>query len=258
MRNKLISQVMVTTTNRTMIHSRQSKWPLSRTCKPPSCITKAECPRLKLCWAWERRRILNTRLCPKSTRSNIFVYHSAITQVIHMPSKPNSLLTIGSDGCLKIFDVQEKTCLKSFKICEFHLSCIAVIKEDEIFAVLISFYNLDRFMEQQYLHLQYSLWQQVQTLPRPWQLHQRSGLFAKEKKTHECLLGLHHQDNALCWKRLGQRGTLLLTLKPNCQLGSQQRLKNCSLWRHWRQRHLSLNWWKVTTLQLQHEQSENH
>lgn len=45
-------------------------------------------------------------------------------------------MTIGSDGFLKIFDVGEKVCLKSFKICEFHLSCIAVIKDDEIFAVI--------------------------------------------------------------------------------------------------------------------------
>jgi len=33
-------------------------------------------------------------------------HKSAITHAIHMPSKPNSLLTIGSDGFLKIFDVQ--------------------------------------------------------------------------------------------------------------------------------------------------------
>ena len=64
-----------------------------------------------------------------------------------MPSKPNSLLTIGSDGFLKIFDIAEKVCLKSFKICEFHLSCITVIKTDEIFAVILCL-KLDRIMGQ--------------------------------------------------------------------------------------------------------------
>ncbi len=74
-----------------------------------------------------------------------------------MPSKPNSLLTIGSDGFLKIFDIAEKVCLKSFKICEFHLSCITVIKTDEIFAVIF-FNSLDRILGQQHLPFQHCVW----------------------------------------------------------------------------------------------------
>lgn len=32
-------------------------------------------------------------------------HKSQVVQAIHMTSKPNSLLTIGSDGFLKIFDI---------------------------------------------------------------------------------------------------------------------------------------------------------
>jgi hypothetical protein len=38
---------------------------------------------------------------------------------------------------LKIFDVFEKSCTKSFKICEFNLSSIVMLKADEVFAVII-------------------------------------------------------------------------------------------------------------------------
>jgi hypothetical protein len=40
------------------------------------------------------------------------------------------LLTVGQDGYLKIYDVYEKTCIKSFKICDFVLSSIAMLKQD--------------------------------------------------------------------------------------------------------------------------------
>lgn len=52
-----------------------------------------------------------------------------------MKSKPNTLLTISQDGFLKIFDVYDKSCTKSFKICDFTLSCVAMLKPDETFAV---------------------------------------------------------------------------------------------------------------------------
>ncbi len=55
---------------------------------------------------------------------------SQINRCLHLKSKPHSLLTISQDGFLKIFDVNEKTCTKSFKICEFNLSCIAMLKTD--------------------------------------------------------------------------------------------------------------------------------
>lgn len=45
------------------------------------------------------------------------------------------VLTIGQDGFLKIFDVYDRTCAKSFKICDFTLSCIAVLRVDEIYAI---------------------------------------------------------------------------------------------------------------------------
>jgi factor associated with neutral sphingomyelinase activation len=54
---------------------------------------------------------------------------------MHLESKPNSLLTIGQDGFLKIFDAGEKVCIKSFKICDFVLSSIAIVKTDETFAI---------------------------------------------------------------------------------------------------------------------------
>lgn len=57
-------------------------------------------------------------------------HKNQITCAIHLHSKPNSLLTIGQDGFLKIFDVYEKVCIKSFKICDFMLSSIAVLKQD--------------------------------------------------------------------------------------------------------------------------------
>jgi hypothetical protein len=60
---------------------------------------------------------------------------SQINGAIHLHSKPNSLLTIGQDGYLKIFDLYEKVCIKSFKICDFNLSSIAMLKQDETFAV---------------------------------------------------------------------------------------------------------------------------
>jgi hypothetical protein len=56
---------------------------------------------------------------------------------MHLKSKPNTLLTIGQDGFLKIFDAYERSCTKSFKICDFNLSSIAMLKNDETFAVNI-------------------------------------------------------------------------------------------------------------------------
>ena len=53
------------------------------------------------------------------------------------PGNDNNLITIGSDGFLKIFDLKEKSVLKSFKICDFCLSVIVPIKNEEIFAVYI-------------------------------------------------------------------------------------------------------------------------
>lgn len=43
---------------------------------------------------------------PKAHKKYFFDKNSSITGVLHMPSKPYSLLTIGSDGFLKIFDIQ--------------------------------------------------------------------------------------------------------------------------------------------------------
>jgi hypothetical protein len=58
------------------------------------------------------------------------ILYSQINRALHLRSKPNTLLTISQDGFLKIFDVFEKSCTKSFKICEFNLSCIAMLKND--------------------------------------------------------------------------------------------------------------------------------
>jgi WD40 repeat protein len=58
-----------------------------------------------------------------------------ITRIIVLTSKPNTIVTIGHDGFLKVFDIAEKVCQKSFKICEFCLSSIVPIKGDELFAI---------------------------------------------------------------------------------------------------------------------------
>lgn len=55
--------------------------------------------------------------------------------MLHLKSKPNTLLTISQDGFLKIYDAYDKSCTKSFKICDFNLSCIVILKPDETFAV---------------------------------------------------------------------------------------------------------------------------
>ena len=55
---------------------------------------------------------------------------SLITKAVHLDSKPNSLLTISQDGFLKIFDVYDKVCIKSFKVSDFVLSSIAMLKSD--------------------------------------------------------------------------------------------------------------------------------
>ena len=64
-------------------------------------------------------------------------HKSQINRAIHLKSKPNSLLTISQDGFLKIFDIHERNCTKSFKICDFNLSCIVMLKNDETFAVIV-------------------------------------------------------------------------------------------------------------------------
>lgn len=40
-----------------------------------------------------------------------------ITRMLVLSSKPNTAITIGHDGFLKVFDLAEKACLKSFKLC---------------------------------------------------------------------------------------------------------------------------------------------
>ena len=60
---------------------------------------------------------------------------SMITKAVHLESKPNSLLTISQDGFLKIFDVYDKVCIKSFKVSDFVLSSIAMLKSDETYAI---------------------------------------------------------------------------------------------------------------------------
>lgn len=54
----------------------------------------------------------------------------ALTRILSLTAKPNSVVTIGQDGFLKVFDLNERICLKSFKICEFCLSSIVPIKSD--------------------------------------------------------------------------------------------------------------------------------
>ena len=81
----------------------------------------------------------------KHIKSTIILNFSQINCAIHLQNKPNSLLTIGQDGYLKIFDVFEKVCIKSFKICDFVLSSVAMLKQDYTFAVHI-YINLDWFM----------------------------------------------------------------------------------------------------------------
>lgn len=86
--------------------------------------------RSRRCLRWARSRMLSTMKSQRLIKSRYIFYHSQITCAIHLSSKPNSLLTIGQDGFLKIFDVYEKTCIKSFKICDFVLSSIAMLKQD--------------------------------------------------------------------------------------------------------------------------------
>ncbi|CAD8114000.1 unnamed protein product [Paramecium primaurelia] len=57
-----------------------------------------------------------------------------ITDMVVLEKK-NLLVTIGQDGFLKVIDLKEFTVLKSFKVDEFCLSVIVVLKQDEIFAI---------------------------------------------------------------------------------------------------------------------------
>lgn len=62
-------------------------------------------------------------------------HKSIITRILPLPGKPNTVLTIGQDGFLKVYNLIDKSCLKSFKICDYCLSAIVPIKGDELFAL---------------------------------------------------------------------------------------------------------------------------
>jgi hypothetical protein len=57
-------------------------------------------------------------------------HKAAITKIVNLPSKPNTIVTIGQDGFLKVFDTYERSCQKSFKISDSCLSSIVSIKGD--------------------------------------------------------------------------------------------------------------------------------
>ena len=63
-------------------------------------------PKVKTVLSMGKEKDIKYDTIPKAHKRYPFIIKSAITHAIHMPSKPNSLLTIGSDGFLKIFDVQ--------------------------------------------------------------------------------------------------------------------------------------------------------
>lgn len=58
-----------------------------------------------------------------------------LTRLLSLGAKPNTVVTVGQDGFLKVFDLAERVCQKSFKICEFCLSSIVPVKGDELFAI---------------------------------------------------------------------------------------------------------------------------
>ena len=62
-------------------------------------------------------------------------HKSIITKIISLSTKPNHVVTIGQDGFLKVYNLNEKNCLKSFKICDYCISAIVPIKGDELFAL---------------------------------------------------------------------------------------------------------------------------
>lgn len=47
----------------------------------------------------------------------------------------DKILTVGNDGFIKVIDIQEKTILKSFKVCDFCLSSSQKLNDPDIFAV---------------------------------------------------------------------------------------------------------------------------
>jgi len=49
----------------------------------------------------------------------------------------DKILTVGYDGFIKVFDIQEKTILKSFKVCDYCLSSSQKLIDPDVFAVKI-------------------------------------------------------------------------------------------------------------------------
>jgi factor associated with neutral sphingomyelinase activation len=62
-------------------------------------------------------------------------HRMAITHITPLASRPNTVITISQDGFLKVVDLYDKNCQKSFKICEVCISAIAAIKPDELYAL---------------------------------------------------------------------------------------------------------------------------
>lgn len=57
----------------------------------------------------------------KATDVKIFeipkAHRSAITRIVSLKTRPNTVVTTSQDGFLKVFDLFDKNCQKSFKIC---------------------------------------------------------------------------------------------------------------------------------------------
>lgn len=63
------------------------------------------------------------------------VHRSAVSKIMPLKASPNTVVTIGQDGFLKVVDLFNKTCQKSFKISDVCLSAIAMVKQDELYAI---------------------------------------------------------------------------------------------------------------------------
>mgnify|MGYP000853850081 CR=1 FL=1 len=63
------------------------------------------------------------------------IHRAPITRIVPLTSRPNTVVTIGQDGFLKVVDLYDKNCQKSFKICEVCISAIVAVKADELYAL---------------------------------------------------------------------------------------------------------------------------
>jgi factor associated with neutral sphingomyelinase activation len=106
----------------------ERKAPLTKVAEISSLYSESGKPKVKTLLSMGKMTDIKFNEIPKA-------HKMPITRMLSLTSKPNTIVSIGQDGFLKVFDLVERACQKSFKICEFCLSSIVPIKGDEIFAI---------------------------------------------------------------------------------------------------------------------------